>query len=211
MNRNLLFMFVCYCCTIIVCSCKSPEQDRIGRIDIAEGLNNIALMNLSEVAKSIEYIPLETTEESLIGHIVSILYDKDHIYIADRNGSIKIFDQTGKYQRSINRLGRGPEEYIMFFSVSLSGKNIAVTTMDDIVVYDVYGNFIRKVGIPKVEGYNIFTPVVSGENCFTASLINLSSDSKYCAVVYDSLLNIRKMISAPSAPGGQATDRKSVV
>jgi len=203
MNRHLSHLLTLCCSIVAICSCKPADTSQIGIINIPDALNSIGLVNLSEVAKSIKYIPLETTEESLIGEIINILYDKDHIYVTDISGAIKIFDDEGRYLRSIKRLGRGPEEYSTFISASLVDKNIAVTGRD-IVEYDILGNFIRRVGIPEVPEYRAFTPVALGENSYIALLVSLSTKQEYCAVIYDSLLNIRKMVAAPNPSGAIA-------
>jgi hypothetical protein len=204
MNRCSLYLLILCCNILIICSCNSANTSQIGVISIPDGIDNIGLINLSEVAKSIKYIPLETKEESLIGEISNILYDKDHIYVVDRSGTIKIFDNEGRYLRSINRLGRGPEEYTNFISASLVDNNIVVTAFNDVVEYDIFGNFIKRVGSPKIDEYNIFFPVSLGKNSYVAPLVKAlgaSTEDGYCVVAYDSLSNIRKMV-ANSGPSG---------
>ena len=73
---------------------------------------------MSQFFESMEYIPLETTNESLIGngrfvslgHLVS-----DKIIIVD----MKIFDRkTGKYLSALSSRGQGPKEYLEVFSTA---------------------------------------------------------------------------------------------
>ena len=56
-------------------------------------------------------IDLETTSESLIAFPFDLCIDGGDIFVASRNNEIKVFNMTGKYVRSIGRLGDGPGEY----------------------------------------------------------------------------------------------------
>lgn len=62
----------------------------------------------------VKYIPLELTDNSLIGSIDKILYRNKHFYIFDKsaNMGILIFNENGKFIKVLNRTGEGPGEYI---------------------------------------------------------------------------------------------------
>ncbi len=75
--------------------------------------NEIKNVNLSEIITDINYIPLETIKESLVGEIIKIKIYENIIYIlnqAGENSNIKIFSFSGKYLGDIGRIGNGPEE-----------------------------------------------------------------------------------------------------
>jgi hypothetical protein len=78
-------------------------------IDVAGSVGNSRFVNLSEIADTIEYIPLETIKESLVERLLDdkIFYENGALYLSQRNGTIKIFDKHGSYINSINRKGRG--------------------------------------------------------------------------------------------------------
>ena len=176
-------------------------------ISLEEALNNVACINLGEVSKSIIYIPLETTPESLVGEIGDgIVYDGEYIYIKSRT-AIKIFDKEGKYIRTIDRSGRGPEEYTPGFNFSLSplNGNIVIGTHSSIKEYDMIGNFIKKIDLPKVEGYNVIDPRIIADNSYVASLAIGKYDREHFAVIYDSLLTIQAMLPTPDLYGMDRT------
>ena len=54
------------CTTLLGCNPKQENAGQLPVIDVAGAYNNISEINLSEYASSIEYIPLETTDESMI-------------------------------------------------------------------------------------------------------------------------------------------------
>ena len=199
MKSSLKLFALCIC--IAVASCKSADITKTHVINLPEALENIGLINLSEVANSIKYIPLETREDALVGEYPRIAYDGNHIVVAEPfRGSIKVFDSEGKFVRSIDRVGRGPEEYQpQVIGFSLLNGNIVVVTIREVIEYDISGNFIRRVTIPNVEGYNVVSPIMINENRYAAALVDFTSENKeYCAVVYDSLLVIEQLIATPS-------------
>jgi hypothetical protein len=86
---------------------------------------------LSDFANNIEYIPLETTKNSLIGPIIrKTLYINNRIYILNSgfDGKILCFDIDGKFLFKINNKGRGPEEYdfVTDFDVSSDNRNLTI-------------------------------------------------------------------------------------
>jgi hypothetical protein len=205
MKRILKLSVLCVC--IVVVSCKSTDTAKTHIINFPEAIDNIGLINLSEVAKSIRYVPLETRGDALVGESPRISYDGKHIVVADyQSGIIKVFDNNGKFIRSINRVGRGSEEFLPMITIlSIFNENIVVMTEREIVEYDIYGNFVRKVAVPNVEGYRVGNPIMIGENRYAASLVDFTSGNKeYCAVVYDSLSNIDQLITVSGISGPKA-------
>jgi hypothetical protein len=77
-------------------------------IDIDAGLKNIQTVKLSEIADSVSFLPLETTNESLLGNRISFgAFDFSPSYIFWYN---KCFDWSGKFVADIGKRGNGPFE-----------------------------------------------------------------------------------------------------
>lgn len=70
-------------------------------------------LKYSEVFDSIKIIPLETTDESLIGRIDKVIYHDNRIYVMDQvlSKSVLAFNSDGKYLFNIGNNGKGPGEY----------------------------------------------------------------------------------------------------
>ncbi|MDO9680544.1 MAG: 6-bladed beta-propeller [Bacteroidales bacterium] len=128
MTKALLLTLV-----VLSTACQSnhntqPKDLRI--IDVEGGVGKGRLVKLSEIAESIEYIPLETNSEAVVGKIFAdrIFYEKDCFYLMERSISIIIFDRCGQYLNKISKYGRGPQEYDAAFTVDFDLKtgNISV-------------------------------------------------------------------------------------
>lgn len=131
MKTQLLFLVM-----IFFCSCgrnstnETRNADSVIEIDLfSEPASTVKV--LSDFAENIEYIPLQTTESSLIGPFtLKTLNIDNRIYILNSGleGEILCFDIDGKFLFKINNKGRGPEEYdfVTDFDVSYDNKNLTI-------------------------------------------------------------------------------------
>jgi hypothetical protein len=107
--------------------------------------------HISEIAQSISYLKLETTQESLLSGIIYINPIENGYLIVDIDESIFLFDKEGKFKWKINNKGRGPTEYIELsvpLGIDTVYKEIIVPDNRNLVVYDFKGKFKRKLSIP---------------------------------------------------------------
>lgn len=76
--------------TVISCGPNGASSGK-GNIDVESAVGKGRIVNLSEVATDIRYIPLETTAESVIGNVWNVKYSNGKIYISDNKYAISIF------------------------------------------------------------------------------------------------------------------------
>ena len=129
----LMHCAILICCVIGLYSCLNPENRQEEHvIDVEAAVGTGIIHNASEFFKEFKYIPLETTQSSLIKNIQKIIIQNDKIYIYDKarwdlSGKVVIFGIDGHHIATLDRRGRGPDEY-------LSTQAIAVTPSDHILV-----------------------------------------------------------------------------
>lgn len=106
---------------ILLISCN--QQDRKQKEADVINFDNVATSEFE--IENMEYIPLETTEHSLLGGINKIIYKNDRYYILDKdqNKGVYIFDKDGNFLSSINKQGEGPGEYIEIMDMDIDNKN----------------------------------------------------------------------------------------
>ena len=68
-------------------------------------------LKISQLGKQIRYIPLETTDSSLIGNSYSIKPSKARIFVSTIGRCLSFDQQTGKYLGSIGHKGEDPKGY----------------------------------------------------------------------------------------------------
>lgn len=155
-------------------SCNSGSDKGVNSnkvIDIEKSIGSIELVNLSEVAKSIDYIPLETNDSALISNISKIICENDKIYVTDNSDKLYIFDLNGKYLKTLNRKGRGPQEYVILRSFKVDEKTGEIFVLDskgDILIYNSDLNFVRNIKSPAKKG-NFTSFDKFGDSLFAAT------------------------------------------
>lgn len=138
----------------LLLSCSSKKENNsidLRVIDVAGSIGGGRVINLSEIASEILYVPLETTPESLVGGFSNENhYENGLLYYFMGDKSIKIFDKNGKYLKVLDRKGRGPQEYEYLgdFSIDYETGNLLVQTSRKIVEYPSEGNFVRNIDMP---------------------------------------------------------------
>ena len=83
---------------------------------------------LDELA-SIEYIPLETTDDALIRQVTEIAMSGDEMLVCDKpTGNVLFYTPQGKLKKVFNKQGGGPHEYqnLTEFSADFAHKEFYV-------------------------------------------------------------------------------------
>jgi hypothetical protein len=106
------------------------------------------------LTETIEVIPLETTDESLIGEITDVRVEDDRIFITDEmSHRITVFDREGKYVSKIDRYGRGPGEYLEIAATEVLNDSTCVI-LDlfnmSLLYYRIDGRFIKTKDVSEI-------------------------------------------------------------
>ncbi len=162
----LLALFV----SSILGSCagnRSGESaaDGIKTISLPDAMGNEKIVNLSEVAQSISYIPLETSDSSLLGNIPRPILERGVFYVTITSGFTSIYKMysiAGKYLGQLGRPGRAAGEYhsnidMGSYAISVGPKsgNPMIFSTDKIIEYNKNGRFIKEVRSPIDPTYNL--------------------------------------------------------
>lgn len=116
-------------------------------------------LNVSIFADTVVYIPLETTKESLVGHIDQIWMNDSLILIDDSDQGLLLFGQDGDFIRKIGKNGRGPEEYLSIFAFDVIRDTIYVSSTGrrGFLKYTFDGSFCGEVKLDYQPVYFGFT------------------------------------------------------
>lgn len=141
-KTNFLFFL---CSSLFMVSCLSPSIKNTTHYEIELLKNSKEQFILKD---PINYIPLETKQDCLIGAIYKIIPTSDFIFVFT-NDLVYQFDTNGKYIRKIGSKGRGPTEYGNILDVSVdegSGKiYICDNSGKKINIYSLSGEYLGKV------------------------------------------------------------------
>ena len=165
--KNLPFLLLVFCMSYLLNSCdgnKSGESasDGIKTISLPDAIGKERIVNLSEVAKSIQYIPLETSDSSLLGDISRPILEDGVFYVIISKGfnqnEYRMYHFDGRFKGKLGTIGRAKGELpqIEHFSLSFDPvtRNPMIYSINKLVEYDKDGNFIKEVYAPIDEGGN---------------------------------------------------------
>jgi hypothetical protein len=152
-----------YCITLFVCisqlgySQRLPWRNVINRqqtqsipaIEINPGRITYGEVKLSDMVKSIEYIPLETTDESLVGRIGSFDISDNYIVVSCFQAQqVFLFLRGGRFISRIGRQGQGAGEYSWAGTVLIDEERDRVLVDDihrGIWIYNLRGEFVGNI------------------------------------------------------------------
>lgn len=147
-----------YLLSLCLFSCSSPNGKN-KKINIADGIENLQPLYVLDFADEVSYIPLETTDSSLIGNRPYIRKFRNTLLVASEKQPIMMFNlENGKFIKTIGNIGQGGNEYILsydrpVFWADNSEHYIFVKSADDkIQQYDSIGNYVGTIKHPKEIG-----------------------------------------------------------
>ena len=106
---------------------------------------------MSEVADSIQYIPLETTPACLVGQIDLLIPLDTALVVVDKEiaRSVYLFGRDGHFLHQIGQRGEGPQEYASIEDVAIDRERGQVVLLDSgserLLVYGLDGTFVQSV------------------------------------------------------------------
>lgn len=140
--RNILFFSI----ILLYAGCKTETNNTISY----HNLKTISIKTAEDkflndtLISSLSVVPLETTQNSLIGSIYKFVSFGDRFYIQDlRNQTLFVFTNNGKFLFKLSEGGRGPGEFneLRNFQIADSG-DIYLLTYRKIMHYSPDGKYL---------------------------------------------------------------------
>jgi hypothetical protein len=124
---------------------KAPTDSTLPILDTSKEYPEIKV-DIHELGE-VEYIPLETTDESVMRVGLYHYISNDYIIVQDL-GVMQIFDRKGKHIKRFDHTGPGPKEYhyIHGCKADFRAKELYIYDPKKIQVYSFSGEWIRTVG-----------------------------------------------------------------
>lgn len=151
---------------------KTIEKD--GVINVATHMQHLNQLCLEDIqSKEVNYVPLETTDSSLIGDRPYVRLLKDKILVSSQGQPLKMFDaQTGKFISTVGLIGQGKGEYNLIsdmpvFWVDEKAERIMIKSSGQkILCFDSNGDFIENLTIPDEIILQWASQISSGEKLY---------------------------------------------
>jgi hypothetical protein len=160
MNTLMPFFLKSLLISAILISCKNSNTQNEGQLKTFDlkVLPDLTSLKLSDLgATDIQYIPLETNEQSVISRINKILISKDYI-LTQSFANINMFRYDGSFVTKIGTVGRGPNEFTVAHDVDINLKDGSIYLVDGwqqkFLVFSKNGEFIRTFKSPLTAAIN---------------------------------------------------------
>ena len=136
-------------------SCSHPATV-YHEIDLSKKWTKEEHFSLSEIAKTIKYIPLETDRACFFAaNRCGLLVSDNYFYVVPRNKPLLIFSKSGEFRDSVGSIGEGPGEVTTIESVVVNEKNEWIAVFNPAhasVLLHSYDGGIKKIRSKKELG-----------------------------------------------------------
>ena len=135
-------------------SSQESKTANFAIIDVERGLKNLSRLKISDLGKTIRYIPLETTDDGLIGRNIVVKVLKNYIVVEHRPtprldpGVCLLFSkEDGRFITKIGHKGQDPMAYSDCFSWTDEKEEFLYFQRmpDQLIKYDMKGNYCGKI------------------------------------------------------------------
>lgn len=157
--KHITAYLILLCALSMTNSCSSGKQQTTVTnkegfpmiIPFESGVKNIKTIKLSDIAEKVEWVPLETTDSSLVARpkLNTIALVDGRIYIPCSMGLLS-FSEDGKFTGSIARKGQGPGEYANVLSIAANPafNHVYLLSPGKVLTYESDGTFVSESQTP---------------------------------------------------------------
>ena len=171
-------------------SCASEKQEALVTvgdcivIPFEKGVGNVRPVKLSDIAEKVVFVPLETTDSSLVARqmLSHIRLANGRIYVPCSEGLLTFDEKTGKFLHRISRKGQGPGEYasIRGIEVCEGSDKVHIFSSEKVLTFQSDGKFLTQYAKPG--GWA--TSVMQDSLCLSF-IINHTGQQKYRLLITD--------------------------
>ncbi len=191
------YLYILLLSMILFIKCSSDQSTHMEMTTLPVFKNTVEQIKAEDLITDIQYIPLETNSNCLIGHIDKIAISDDRLYILDKDSSKKlfVFDLDGNFIGSIGEPGKGPQEYIKLIDFSIDEKTKEIVLLDNfrkILIFKFSGEFVKS---KKLSEKNFFQNICCHDGAYYLSTDNLVGNSdKFSIFKFDNNLTGEKIL-----------------
>lgn len=148
--KIIFFIIALYILNVYICI------GQISYIDLNHSFEKKGLIDLSEIAYSVEYVKLETNPNCRVGPQVRVYCNEKYIVTISIN-NIFVFDRkTGAF---ITEIGRSDQIHSTYYILPFDEQRSLITfksSSNTIAEYSLMNNFIREIKLPAEHGNSVY-------------------------------------------------------
>lgn len=194
--------------TYSLAACYGPEKVKKESIDFVVAMSNPSVeLKASDYFSKIRYLPLETSDSSLVGENPIVQLFGDKIIVTTSQKQCLLFDKaTGRFISSVGHVGNDPEGYSSVNCWSNDKKDGSIYFkgwQKELVCYNSDGTFKGKIKIPsdlKEDGFALYDYL--NEDTYVGYYSGLFTDGKEQLFFFRDNQEISRKVFAESGATG---------
>jgi hypothetical protein len=131
---------------LILISCSESKSDlskssnNFHYFDLEDAIKHPQNIYLDDLVPEVEYVPLETRPECMLGSISKLAVTDSFLFITDVKKLLQ-FNKNGQFIKQIGSIGRGPGEYasVIDFFIDDKYKKIYILNGRDVQIFNFQG------------------------------------------------------------------------
>ncbi len=150
MKLNRLLYIVLSLILTVACSKETQKKKNNEKVKIIN-FTDLEYKEFSIKPEKIQFVDLETIENSLVGDITKIVIRDSLLFVLDKNNNLSVFNLEGKFLNRIGRIGQRANElsHLSHFFVDTKRKEVGIFDVirKYIHFYDYKGNWKKKTDV----------------------------------------------------------------
>ncbi|MBT3750762.1 MAG: 6-bladed beta-propeller [Bacteroidetes bacterium] len=171
MRPHIILLVTIQIISFLIFPQNTNAQDKV-ELKITGSKGKKGSLLLSEIAHSIQYIALETSEDVLVGNC-RIEPIGDQLLIMENQLPLRLFDSDGSFIKNIGSIGKGPGEYPEYYSCTADQTRKLIFILNDInqevLVYNIDGDYLDKI---QLQNQTFSFHHFNDDNLLTYSLVH---------------------------------------
>ncbi len=149
-QNRLLYIIVLLLILTAACSKETQKKKNNEKVKTIN-FTDLEYKEFTIKPEKIQFIDLETTENSLVGDITKIVIRDSLLFVLDKNNNLFVFNLEGKFLNRIGHIGQGPTElyHLSHFFVDTKRKEVGIFDVirQYVHFYDYKGNWKKKTDV----------------------------------------------------------------
>lgn len=170
--RNIIYLLALQTIGLLGACTTVSKESSIPAIDVVSGIKSVQPLNVTDLASTATYIPLETHDSCLVGEAPCVRKFKDKLLVSSQGQPLFMFDATtGKFLKKVGAIGKGKGEYLVgplavCWTDCLEQYIYVKSVTGQVLKYDTEGNFVdyqkEYNGIDNKSSLQLFV----GDDCY---------------------------------------------
>lgn len=143
--QTFLKTFIALSLTGLLAACgQASQEEGLKKIDVGTAYANPTPLKASDYFSQIRYIPLETTNQALVGKNPEVWIAGDRLIVSSQQGCLSFDKKNGRFITSIGHIGNDPQgcQSLSGWLNAEAGTIYFTAGNGRSVIYDTEGNFV---------------------------------------------------------------------